>query len=165
MRVLALDLATRTGWCVGVAGEPVRVGTHDISRAGDHVGRFLNAHQEFMNKALASGTIDRVWFEAPILQGGNGLKTLIKLYGLAGVTQMVCLQHKVPVEGVNLATVKKMLTGSGRADKPAMIAAAQARGVDVQDDNQADAFGIYLCALKQHAPDHLSAYAAEGALL
>jgi hypothetical protein len=47
-----------------------------------------------------------------------------------------------------VGTVKKHATGSGNAGKPAMIAAARARGFNLTDDNEADALAILLWALE-----------------
>ena len=51
---------------------------------------------------------------------------------------------KIPYEGVPVGEIKKHLTGKGNADKVAMIAAVQALGYAVTDDNEADAIALAL---------------------
>lgn len=165
MKIVAVDLATRTGWCVARAGKPVRVGTHNLYPYRANVGRFLNAHMKFMGKVLQRGDVDLVAFESPLLRTQTNLATLRKLYGLAGVTEMVARSHGVRTWEVGATTAKKMLTGNGRAEKQDMIKEANRRGVDVPDDNAADAFAVFLCAVKQHAPSALAFYEAKGTLV
>lgn len=165
MRFLCLDLATKTGWALGSPGQRPTLGVHDMARAGDHVGRFLNCHKSWMTAALESGTITHVFFELPVLARVSNIKTLTKLYGLSGVTQMLAREYRLPVQGYQSTTIKKVMTGSGRADKDQMVAAARARGFNPQDDNAADALGLFLTAVKEHAAEKLSCYAAKGALL
>lgn len=166
MIVLSLDLATRTGWCAARAGDPVRVGTNRLPSTGKDMGTFLNAHLDFMERAIINHRPDVVVYESPILRSGNTqIATLRKLYSLAGVTEMACANHGLKVFEVHLQTAKAMLAGTGRAQKHEMIKAARRRGVDVEDDNQADAFAVFLVAVKMLEPDALSAYAERGSLL
>lgn len=166
MKILALDLATKTGWCAARAGDPVRVGTHTLPKTGNDIGTYLDVHCAWMVRTLASHYPDLVVYESPILRSGQTqIATLRKLYGLAGVTEMVCTQNEVPCFEVNLSTAKALMAGDGRAKKPDMIRAAIARGVDVQDDNQADAFAVFLCAIKFRCPELLPVYEMKGPLL
>lgn len=53
------------------------------------------------------------------------------------------LWRRVPfIQSIGPMTLKKYITGDGKADKREMIAAASRSGVDVIDDNQADAWGL-----------------------
>lgn len=164
--ILALDLATKTGWCLARAGDPVRVGTHVLPSTGKDIGTFLLRHQHWMEQVFIDHRPELVVYESPILRSGQTqIATLRKLYGLAGVTEMVSTARGVPCFEVNLATAKNLLSGNGRASKPDMIQAARARGVPVEDDNQADAFAVFLCAVKHRSPEHLHCYETEGSLL
>ena len=57
-------------------------------------------------------------------------------------------QRAIPYQGAPVGTVKKHATGKGNAGKPAMIAAARARGFDPTDDNEADALAILHWAIE-----------------
>lgn len=69
--------------------------------------------------------------------------------GCVTVLQTWCEDRAVPYTGIPVGTVKKLATGSGRADKEAMVLAAQRRWpeADVTDDNQADALWIAEAAM------------------
>ena len=57
-------------------------------------------------------------------------------------------QRSVLYQGAPVGTVKKHATGKGNAGKPAMIAAARARGFNPSDDNEADALAILVWAIE-----------------
>lgn len=105
----------------------------------------------------------RVVFEAPMLpkakiddtgtlrQAPTTIATTRKLQGLAGVAEMVCVQRNVSVREVFLQTVKKELGGTGSAGKPDMMAAAKRCGMDPKTFDEADAFGVWLVAVRHYA--------------
>ena len=68
--------------------------------------------------------------------------------GWLAILSVWCEQNGIAYQSVPVGTVKKHATGSGNAGKPAMIAAARARGFDPTDDNEADAIAILLWAIE-----------------
>jgi Holliday junction resolvasome RuvABC endonuclease subunit len=153
---LALDLATQTGFCVGAAdtGEVPTLGHVRMPSTGPDVGQFLCAWQDWLEPKVREVGPTLVIFEAPILPAQTQMATTRKLQGMAGVTEMVCHRAGIEVAEVATSQVKKSLTGSGRADKADMIAAARHYGFEPQTSDEADAFGIWLCALRLRHPTH-----------
>lgn len=152
--LLALDLATRTGICSGDPTEVPSLSHHILPSTGADVGRFLDAAEKF-----AAGLIERaapalVVFEAPILPRETQVATVRKLQGLAGMVELVCHRAGVECAEVSTTAVKKALTGKGNAKKPDMLAAAEHYGFDPRCDDEADAFGVWLCALRLRFPQH-----------
>lgn len=154
MTFLALDLATQTGFCFGPAdtGEVPTLGHVRLPSTGPDVGRFLCAWQAWLEPKVCEIEPSLIIFEAPILPAQTQMATTRKLQGMAGVTEMVC--HRLGIECAEVATsqVKKALTGSGRADKEQMLAAARRYGFTPTCSDEADAFGIWLCALRLRHP-------------
>lgn len=163
-KILALDLATRMGWaCVGgrVVDDSSRVsGSVDLplfeseqldeKHAGIVFGRlrWWLDHECWSDKAL-SDQPDALVLEAP--GGGINGRSLIHAAGLRGVALAWASEHAIPVASVAPNTLKLWASGSGRADKPAMIAAARRlypawRG---EDDNEADALCLLAWGLEQ----------------
>lgn len=75
------------------------------------------------------------------------------IYGgvVAAVTAW-CEERKLPYMGIPVKTIKKLATGTGNADKQAMIDAARKRWPELQitmDDNEADARWIAEAAAKE----------------
>ena len=153
--ILALDLATRTGWCKGDGSCRPLSGVIRLPSTGDDVGSFLLAWEEQLPRLLDGCKL--AVFEAPILPRTTSFKTVTKLHSLAGLTELRCLRSQVRGVSVMNARVKKAATGKGNAKKPDMIAAVKGLGFAPQDDNEADAIAIWLYAvgarsqLEQHA--------------
>lgn len=170
---LALDIATNTGACWGAGDDLPRLDSFRLPSTGEDVGRFLCAYEDRLR-----GLLDRVKptilvFEAPVLprakfnkitkrvEGGVSLMTTRKLQGLAGVTEMVAHRQGLPCHEVQPAEAKQALTGKGNAKKPAMVADCRAFGLSpktyIQDgglaSDEADAFGVWLCAIRHRRPD------------
>ncbi len=65
---------------------------------------------------------------------------------MRGVVRLYCRHQLVRLVLYKPATIKAAFAGSGRADKAMMIRACRMRlGVDVKDDNVADALAILWC--------------------
>jgi crossover junction endodeoxyribonuclease RuvC len=152
--ILALDLATQTGTCVGTPDARPVLDHFRLPSTGTDVGLFLSAWEDWLRPQVREVGPSLIVFEAPILAGQTQIATTRKLQGMAGVTEMVA--HRAGIECAEVATsqVKKALTGSGKADKAQMIAAAKAYGFDPKTSDEADAFGIWLCAVRLRHPSH-----------
>lgn len=93
-----------------------------------------------------------------LIQAPVSIATTRKLQGLAGVAEMVAVQRGCLVEEVYGATIKKALGGSGRADKPDMMAAAQRCGMKPKIHDEADAFGVWIVAMRAYARQYQHAW-------
>lgn len=145
MKILALDLATKTGWCVGEHDAEPNFGTYALPKTDDDIGRFLVAFEDWLVGMMALEDPELVVFEAPIFLGGrnSNIMTARKLMGLANQTEVVCYRRGVTCREGHLQKVKKFFAGHGRAEKADMIAAARRFGFAVTDDNQADSVGLW----------------------
>jgi Holliday junction resolvasome RuvABC endonuclease subunit len=80
--------------------------------------------------------------------GGNSALDLAALHGVADYT---LASRRVPIAKVNVVHVKQFATGSARADKPAMLEAAQRSfPLTVANDNEADALWLLAMALTHY---------------
>ena len=138
MRVLALDLGTRTGWAVtpsesGVWRFPSIKGAHP----GNRLLQFERTIRDYVRVS------DLVVYEK-VMGHGKGGTAAAHLYGaFEGFLFATCAVDDTPVRSCHVGTLKKHATGNGRASKEEMIIAAQdAFGMKVQDDNHADALWL-----------------------
>ncbi len=183
--IIAFDLATSTGFAIGEGATSPRVGAIRGPSTGDDVGAFLQYFRDFFGSmiipeakaAQAEGRTVYVVFEAPVnppakynpvtrrVEQGTSIMTTRKLQGLAGVLELVCVDLKragfpVVVKEAHLQTIKKELTGSGRAEKGDMVLAARNAGIDIspgdEGQDEADAFGCWLLGIRYFAPQHQS---------
>ena len=152
--LLALDLATRTGWAFGEIPEravtPIEartLGAPEVESGavgfdGEH-GQFFRNFERWLTTFLARHRPDVTVFEAPILDRRKSTLAVVrKLHGLAVITEKVADEF-APVFSADLGTVKKHATGNGHAKKEQMIDAARAMGWDPADADEADALWIW----------------------
>jgi len=156
IRILALDQATTTGWAVttgdGVILESGVWHLEDRKRTGESRGMRYIRFEAFLRQAIKQWHPNIIIHEQTLLRGGaateiaNGLKALIlkttAAYGLG-------------VSCVHISELKHWATGDGRADKEAMVLAAERFCLTQRrshgnrpliDDNEADAICIGLWA-------------------
>ena len=145
MKIAALDLSSHTGYAFGEHHEHPRYGTFDLPKTQDDVGRFVAAFDEWLNALIDVEHPELLAFEAPLMLGGGqtSITTTRKLMGLASHVEFVCYRRGIICREGNVSKIKKFWTGSGRAKKPEMIAAARKWGYRVRDDNQADALALW----------------------
>ena len=139
MKILAVDPATRCGWAHsdGISG------TWDLSvRRDESAGMRLIRMTGKLREIHQSCGIDVLVYEAarhaaPKMQGA-----LVVQATMQGVIIHWCEEHGVEYRGYSPTEIKRHATGSGRANKADMIAAAVARVGHAIDDNQADALWL-----------------------
>lgn len=155
--VLALDVATRTGWAVAPraaieawpvdAGplatvampEGVGYGTFDLS--GFQRPERMRRWAHWLRAAIKAYGVTEIWAETPIVGRGQASTRLtVEMHGVIALVCAMCgldaPQERAP------SSVKKQVTGSGRAEKADIIAWCRRRGWSPQDDNTADALAV-----------------------
>lgn len=165
-RILALDLATTTGWALLDAGGGVTSGALDLagSRWESHGMRLLRLRR-WLREILLMGA-DRggpldgwlVAFERPVGRfAGKSLHGSGEVaQQMAAIVMAECETLGVAFVAPTAAEVKKHAAGKGNADKPKMVAAARrlveewgvARAGELGDD-EADALCVLAWARKE----------------
>lgn len=156
-RVLALDCSTNVGWALFPSPHAApQFGTWRAPRAhlADNLGRSFVALEEFVSDSVKRYRPDVIAFEAPLtLFYGNeraGPEIVRLLIGMATVVELVATRSRLRCIEVPVPTAKKRLCGTAYANKRDMINAVVKLGHLVEDDHQADAIAVALCAY-----DHL----------
>lgn len=164
MRLLALDIATQTGWAAGDTSRPGRC-KHGVYRnpdAGASVGRFLNTFAFWLAQKIVDVEPVEILFEAPILTETTSLIMARKLYGLAGICEMVALNNGLDEDHCHEIESSKWRSGflgqympqrpRGRKPRPgemrdlykeAAIKVATLSGYTPICDDDAEAIGIW----------------------
>lgn len=154
--VLALDLASVTGWALGEPGSVPMHGSIRFARAGSsHEAMFAKAHV-WMHEMCELHNPGLLVFEAP-LQGFKGGKTTDDvttiLRGLPAIVGAVAYLRRIyDIRKADTRDVRNHFIGSNpkRAKAKLMvIRQCRAMGWDVEDDNEADALATwhYMCSL------------------
>ncbi len=148
MVILALDLATRTGWAVVRDGRVVESGVQTFDkRRGESNGVLFLRARKWLSEFGYPTRPDLIAYEQAHFRGGAATEICV---GLQTRAQEVAAEWGVESAPVPTSTLKKWATGVGRAEKPAMIAWAAARiGRQPEDDNEADAIAVGLWAAEE----------------
>lgn len=144
LNIVALDLATKTGWACLIEGKVSSgVQVFDLKRGESPGMRFLRLRAWLDEMIVLSGKLDVVVFEQAHHRGGAATQLCV---GMA--TEVLAWAAKIGAETmpVHTGTLKKFATGKGNAGKPEMIDAAKRMGYSPADDNEADA-----CCLLEYA--------------
>jgi len=137
MKILALDMATKTGWATNIHGNRSGVIEFQLKRGESPGMRFLR-FRAWLNELhkLLSGETDVIAYEQAHHRGGAATAVCV---GLITEVHAFAAEHNIELMAVHTATLKKFATGSGRANKKDMVKAAQNRGWNPQEHNEADA--------------------------
>lgn len=142
LRILALDTAsTESGWALH-QGEFLRFGT--IKAPNVPMFQRLPLLREHVIKlAQTFGYVDLLVIEGAAFRGTTDVVPVQQATGVI-LEAIAATLGESPSAFIALkpSTVKKAVTGHGRAEKPAMIAWAESMGLKVANDHEADA-----CAL------------------
>ena len=141
MKILALDLGTKTGWALYVGPGVIFSGAWDLkpsrfSGGGMRFVRFVG----FLTELHKNIGYDRVVFEE--VRRHMSTDAAHVYGGLMATLTMFCEDKSLPYEGVPVGTIKKTWTGKGNAKKDEMVAEAVRRGFDPQSEDEADALAI-----------------------
>jgi len=143
MKILALDLGTKTGWAFGDGKDIKRVysGVQDFGlKRGESPGMRLLSFDKWIYEMLAKYKPVMVGYEMPHQRGGHSTQLLL---GLLSILHVACEKAKIDYSPVHSMTLKKSATGSGKASKEQMISLATVKFKrKIIDDNEADALHI-----------------------
>jgi hypothetical protein len=146
--ILALDLATATGWALHSADGQILSGTVSFrpSRYDGGGIRYLRFRAWLDSMARDAAGIGVVHYEE--IRRHLSTDAAHVHGGLLATLTAWCEQNAIPYQGVPVGTIKRFIAGKGNADKAAVIAAIRARGFSPADDNEADAIAILLWAIE-----------------
>ena len=157
MLILALDLATEVGFCLGVAGEsPSRVGAARLKKPTEDHGVLGRNLWCLILDLSAFGMPDMVVIDAAMhaaakSEKGNGGFSVETAWLLVGAVYGFCGPHWIPVRESHVQTVRKHFTGRARYGsrqeaKRAVIDRAHLLGLlpkTSKNDNAADAIAVW----------------------
>lgn len=156
MKLLALDVATKTGFGIGTAGEiPPRSDTVRLKKPQDDVQVAWRNIGFFLRDLFVCDKPDLIAVESPMHPAGQRSPDAVVLqWGCMSVVTFVAAAYEIPVEWVNAQTVAKHFIGQARFSGPksrelkkaATIERAQLLGYipkGCRDDDRADACAVF----------------------
>jgi len=148
MSLLALDLGTNTGFCIGHTIGANASGTANFkpSRYDGGGMRFVK-FRKWLNELKAAYPVSRVVFEEVRRHAGTDAAHVYG--GLLATLTAWCEENEIPYEALGVGTIKREWTGKGNASKEMMIAEAIKRGYAPLSDDEADAIAIWHCKIDE----------------
>jgi hypothetical protein len=166
--IMALDIATKTGWAYGPPGKVVKSGSVNLrSSKDDPISTITNNIGFFLANFVVWDPIEEIVVEAAKPAGeGAGGNAVVIAWGCLSVVEFFAACKKIPVRYVANNTLKKHFIGKAYVEAPPtfkpnlrdrsernrqygkllMIERARLLGylpIDCNDDNRADACGLH----------------------
>lgn len=148
-RGLALDISTYTGAAFDKAPGRPAFATFRVPNVDDpdDFGTRYVAFSDWLAEMITVIKPDWGAFEAPLPQRGNNLltnfRTVRLLGGLVAHAEAEFVRAGIPCGEENVSTIKKHLTGNGRAQKPEIMARCRQLGWEIKNDHEADAGALW----------------------
>lgn len=139
--ILALDIATNTGWKTKTASGVWNLKPNRGESEGMRVVRFKSKVKEL----ITLENIDLISYERP---AGMHKASIMVASEMVGVLKDLCIELNIDLACYSASEIKKFATGKGNAKKDAMIDAAKQLGFNPKDDNEADAIHLYNLTVK-----------------
>src|SRR5579871_3445263 len=113
LTIVALDLATTTGWALNRSGREPLYGSERLVKGtiGDETERALSALYDWLNTFLTATQPDALIWEAPMALGGRSQVTEELLFGLAATAGLVGYRRNKRLHKAHVGTVRKAVLG------------------------------------------------------
>jgi hypothetical protein len=150
--VLALDVATRTGWAYGAPGTVPRSGSLRFAREGASMAAvFVGCRRWLLDFLAVNPETKLVVFEAPavpsIMAGHTSINAIRTLIGLTAIIEECLYGRGLDVREARVSEVRSHFLGSNRfkrdAAKRATVDLCRSLGWSVVDENAADACALW----------------------
>lgn len=161
--IMALDLATRTGFAIGKPGGAIRSGSVRLRDSEDINSRGFRKLGIWLRDQFSVEMPELVMIEAPLpvgamidWDGGDGHRpkfrsnpnTIFFLNGLVSGAHTICGPYGVRCLEASVQTVRKHFVGHARPENPKAAVIARCRQLGLmasqnKDDNEADALALH----------------------
>lgn len=145
--VMSFDLGSTTGWAKWRRGRPVESGSVRLGEVGGSRALRFIAFQRWLSDNARD--VDLIVYEMPHHRGGAATGILV---GLESHLLSWCQSHDLrEPERIHSATIKKFVTGDGKADKVKVAAAVKKAFPEIspEDDNESDALAVLLAGIEK----------------
>lgn len=147
INLLALDIATETGWCTEIVKGHIVSGVWDLTpRKNESKGIRLIKFKASLHEVCKSESINLIVFEGAVSYSKFPNHVGVELQG---VLKLFCEENGIEYRSYMPTEIKKFASGKGNAKKDVMIQIAQTKyGMQGNNDNEADAICLYHLACK-----------------
>ncbi|HTE37538.1 MAG TPA: hypothetical protein VK634_17135 [Reyranella sp.] len=152
MAYLGLDLGKSLGWALWRRGDVVESGVKHFGGEGSTDGLAFYGFRLFLGdtrKMLerAGELLEGIIYESvDFIARDNGIYAAHVYGAMWGNLESWCEQRAIPRKGINVATIKKHVTGHGSAAKPLVTKRIKLLFPHVREHNEADAVAALITA-------------------
>ncbi|MDQ0510928.1 hypothetical protein [Ancylobacter amanitiformis] len=156
-RILALDIASQTGWAYGVPGEVPRAGTIRFASPGSSCGAVGRGMMRWFADFMKLCPVDALYFEAPFDPRKMGMRTNMNtsriLLGLVFLIETLAQAKGIgEIRETDISDVRKHFVGSnppGEKGKLAVQQRCRHLGWRFDSEDAADSLAVwsYACAV------------------
>ena len=140
-KILALDIATKTGWKTSTASGIWNLKPNRGESDGMRVVRF----KAKVNEMIKIESINLIAYERV---AGKQNAAISVISEMVGQLKLISIEQGIDLACYSAKEIKKFATGNGNASKDLMVKTAIAQGYNPIDDNEADAIFIYNLTIK-----------------
>lgn len=144
--ILALDISLKTGFAYGAGADSIRFGTRDFTGVSPDNAVRGRRFNRWLCELMTEIQPHDVYIEKGFYK--NGLPTTALLWGLNWEANRVAEIRNIPRAEIIPASIKKFITGNGRATKEQVMEAVRARGYGIGNDHEGDAVALLLYAME-----------------
>lgn len=147
--LLAIDGARKLGFALDIwlpSGRPTS-GHIELCPSGMSLGYYGVKYNDWLSETLGFHRPREVIYESPVISGNFNIEEAKKQFGMAALCETICEMHGVPCKPANNSSVKKLITGYGRAEKPEVRAQWHRRGWMIENLDESDAVAILIYKL------------------
>ena len=137
-KVLALDIATKTGWATNTSSGVWDFKVKRGESTGMRIVRFKAKLKEMLN---LEPDINLIAYELP---AGRFKASIMVASEMIGVLKDLCEEKNINYAHYSAKEIKKHATGKGNCGKPLMVSTAKDKfkNIEIIDDNHADALWL-----------------------
>lgn len=144
--VLALDLASTTGWCMGPLGARPRHGAINL-RGVEHVHRQAALRDWIEDQEKIGVAFTAIVVEAAIVGAFSSQEAERLTVALHGMVELWAYDAEIPFVAIAASTIRKAMIGRGTFPKgeakPAVMRWCRANGFEPRTDDAADAILLW----------------------
>ena len=146
--VLALDLATVSGWAHGKPGAMPKFGHERFARSGESRAVAYNRFRLWLSLFCSAHRTDLICFESPVATflPNTGITTIKLLIGLCEHLEFWALEHEIELREASVSAVRAHFIGRNLKSaiaKPLVMARCRERGWMAETHDESDALSLW----------------------
>jgi hypothetical protein len=146
--VLALDLATVSGWAWGKPGATPKFGHERFAKAGESRAVAYKRFRLWLSLFCSAKKVELVCFESPVATflPNTSIHTIKLLIGLCEHLEFWALEHEIELREASVAQVRSHFIGRNLKSaiaKPLVLARCRERGWLAETTDEADALALW----------------------